>query len=665
MEDDSIYNAIIASLIIGIIVVIITLIVARPEPESFTELYINEHKLLPKYVEDNKEYPFSFTIANHENQNKLYNYSIATNLYSINYGCEASRLYFEEKESEIYKTFIKGNYETPTRKSETKDPALLIKNNKYEASFNYKTRAGAGQIVIIFKDQNNIEKYAIAVSEESNNAFFMEFKEDKIHVRKKSIELETRKQHNIRISADQGKIKLYIDKNYIFQQETGSPSGYLSFETTNTYADITGFTLTKDNTKLTPGISFSGMDYQTEIFTVKKDIGKDNYKLYKAYLEKQASTAKAVTKEYTSEETLNLSSYSVDSVFRITKGSTASVGIKGTFELIYNQDEKKAVLAWYTPQGMKVTSKRIKPSKNWQKVTVDINNNKAYIYLNYNLIREIDNIMDYEYKKPFMKTYNSEIILRQFNIKNNIEPFSINYKAKTPIEQNITYEDIPTTALIQLANSMLYNSSNLEQKEIFEGLFEKQKTTWKNYRVTSSYIDPQRNSSVSFYFGEIDKPFYNLKIDDKNNLISISYEKDKKPQNIEKQGLLMDTLAHKVSIDVSNNVSINIDGMNVFSEEVDKSTDGVLLLDYPENIIFAELQIENKDTDEIKVLRTKEIECKPIPLKEYTKTDTILIEDKEQEVINSSRTFKGDFDLAKIQVNLNEAQEIHFWVSKI
>jgi len=72
MEDDSLYNAIIISLVIGIIIVIATLIFLRPEPEYFTELYYTNHTELPKYIEANKLHIFDITIHNHEEKNTTY-----------------------------------------------------------------------------------------------------------------------------------------------------------------------------------------------------------------------------------------------------------------------------------------------------------------------------------------------------------------------------------------------------------------------------------------------------------------------------------------------------------------------------------------------------------------------------------------------------------------
>jgi hypothetical protein len=71
-EDDSLYNAMIIALIIGIIIVIATLIFMRPPPEYFSELYYTNHTMLPRFVTPGLEQAFDFTIANHENGTRTY-----------------------------------------------------------------------------------------------------------------------------------------------------------------------------------------------------------------------------------------------------------------------------------------------------------------------------------------------------------------------------------------------------------------------------------------------------------------------------------------------------------------------------------------------------------------------------------------------------------------
>ncbi|MFH1510244.1 MAG: carbohydrate-binding domain-containing protein [Candidatus Woesearchaeota archaeon] len=84
MEDDSLYNAIIVALVIGIAVVIVTLVVARPPEEYFTELYYTNHTLLQKYIHTNTTYWYSVTIASHENSTFYYYALVSSKVYLKN-----------------------------------------------------------------------------------------------------------------------------------------------------------------------------------------------------------------------------------------------------------------------------------------------------------------------------------------------------------------------------------------------------------------------------------------------------------------------------------------------------------------------------------------------------------------------------------------------------
>lgn len=46
------------------------------KPETFTELYFENHTQLPTKIEKGKEYSFSFTIHNLENQDMVYPYTV-------------------------------------------------------------------------------------------------------------------------------------------------------------------------------------------------------------------------------------------------------------------------------------------------------------------------------------------------------------------------------------------------------------------------------------------------------------------------------------------------------------------------------------------------------------------------------------------------------------
>lgn len=72
MEDDALYNCIIVALLIGIAVVIVTLVVATPPEEYFTELYYTNQSILQKYVQPNRTYSYSVSVASHEKHTVYY-----------------------------------------------------------------------------------------------------------------------------------------------------------------------------------------------------------------------------------------------------------------------------------------------------------------------------------------------------------------------------------------------------------------------------------------------------------------------------------------------------------------------------------------------------------------------------------------------------------------
>ena len=139
--DDPLYTAMIWALSIGIVVVIATLLLTRPAPESFTELYFNNHTMLPEYISLNVSYPYSFTIHNLENANTTYNYTVSTEYYDMDYSCEKPELYLEQSNS--------------SRISTTNDPTLYIKESQYNISFNYEIKDGDARIAFRLLDINN------------------------------------------------------------------------------------------------------------------------------------------------------------------------------------------------------------------------------------------------------------------------------------------------------------------------------------------------------------------------------------------------------------------------------------------------------------------------------------------------------------------------------
>jgi len=136
MEDDSIYNAIIISLIIGIIIVIATLIIARPEKETFTELYFENHENLPKYSNPDNYYSFKFTIHNVENKDFNYTYRISAFQDDKEQIIEENTILIKNNEKETIEKTIKVDVKDKAKIQVTltdldQEIHFFVKSNKY------------------------------------------------------------------------------------------------------------------------------------------------------------------------------------------------------------------------------------------------------------------------------------------------------------------------------------------------------------------------------------------------------------------------------------------------------------------------------------------------------------------------------------------------------
>ena len=112
MEEDQLYNSLIISLIIGIIIVLVTLILFKPEKENFTQLYFNDHQSLPEYSQNS--YNLSFTIDNHENQDYNYTYVITSIENNNKIVLDKEIIYIKDKENISITKNLKFNVDNIT-----------------------------------------------------------------------------------------------------------------------------------------------------------------------------------------------------------------------------------------------------------------------------------------------------------------------------------------------------------------------------------------------------------------------------------------------------------------------------------------------------------------------------------------------------------------------
>jgi len=77
-------TAIMISLIVGIVIVPIILIATQQRPEYFTELYFADHEAIPKFIEENQDYQYTFTIHNQEQKDMSYRFTVTIEKFSEN-----------------------------------------------------------------------------------------------------------------------------------------------------------------------------------------------------------------------------------------------------------------------------------------------------------------------------------------------------------------------------------------------------------------------------------------------------------------------------------------------------------------------------------------------------------------------------------------------------
>lgn len=200
-EEDSLYNALIVSLIIGIIITIIVLVITFEKPEPFTEIYYENPDSLPNKVRLNQNYSYSFTVHSLENSTKDYVYTSVLelfNLYDITettYSCLTKyrdKIRLEWKSGEMIKnsTYDLIRYQNssiPNMYTESVEQLQLeyINWTDYNIKFNYASTDGVGQTVVLFTDRVDRPRYAIILSEITDEVLFVMFQLDRLEISSK------------------------------------------------------------------------------------------------------------------------------------------------------------------------------------------------------------------------------------------------------------------------------------------------------------------------------------------------------------------------------------------------------------------------------------------------------------------------------------------------
>ncbi|MFP4112319.1 MAG: hypothetical protein ACLFUO_04940 [Candidatus Woesearchaeota archaeon] len=250
------YNSMIISLILGIIIVITTLFLARPEPESFTELYINDFQNLPKFLSQNQNTNFSVTIHNLENNNFTYNYSLRKELYKVNY-CNEPTLYMTDNKTKTYHL----------------DPGQIIKEDYYELEFSYSPKTKDPVIRILFSDI-----YEIEIDERQNKTRIIKLNPlpKNPEITETEYEFMDFTNKNIMIIYDNPTLQLYINNELISETSIANATkGYFDFAQENGLSTFYNVK-TRQNNKITDyRIINSDVEYERK--TIREDENKYSF----------------------------------------------------------------------------------------------------------------------------------------------------------------------------------------------------------------------------------------------------------------------------------------------------------------------------------------------------------------------------------------------------
>ncbi|MGV8086561.1 MAG: hypothetical protein ACP5N1_02935 [Candidatus Woesearchaeota archaeon] len=616
--DDELYTAMIWALSIGIVIVIVTLFLTRPGPESFSELYFNDHTNLPEYINLNTEYNYSFSIHNLENKNITYNYTITTQYYDLDYTCEKPEIYLELINS--------------TRITETNDPALYIKEYVYTVRFNYELKYGNN---ISFKliDINNNPRYSININNDklyyTANNYTQQFNLNKSNNNIHRFSMRVTPLLTL-ITLDSQTFNLTNNISY--------SNGFIQLETIDTYAEFSNFQITRGTINEPVTIRFSDAKY------TKYKLAKDN-------------------NSYVSNDSINLTNYTIKTVF--IAYSTLDLYLKN--DMIISYDKNSSILS--VNNSNSISNYSINTTKSNNIITTNIANNTLELYYNDEYITTINTTTN----NILPKIEYTNLTISDLYIKSNDAPITISYDIE-PI--------IPTQKSILTVNSLLSFKENISEvetiptvnnitaglttteKDTFMEYYNQEKINYTNYRTTIAYTDKSRKNVFNIALSDLNGTIYSLTLDNTNRTATLIYTSNNTTIIVESP--IVSSVTNRIILNINNNnLNITHNSRQIFNIKADKLSDGIILFDY-RNIVLSLAQIQDLLTSKVITLRKQaNVACDPILTNEYVYTNTLDLLDTQIATIKEKTFFNQTFDIAKVQVNINDDQEIHYWVKLI
>lgn len=616
------YNTLIWTLCFGILIVIITLLLMQPEPESFTELYFLDHQLLPKYVIEGQKYNYTFVISNLENRDKEYYYNITTELYNIDYSCEKSELWLEL--SNDSKTYV----------SETDDPALLIKSEEYAINTNYDLRSGK-KLIFRFKNIYGTDKYSLTIDHDKSEAELLG----------KTIKLNAGVKHKLQLIVNKKNMTAIIDnKTLVVETPKDYTTGFPYIE--SELIDYSGFTITRNQRKQTVTIRYADAKLLEPTLTLSKK-SPDPTKFNKT------------GKSYTGNNTINMTKFTLSALVRTSGDSHATLGLSD---------------ALIIDIGKKATINNIEyniTKKATNEVIINYKDSTAEIIINE--IPLINITASLEKTTPFIDVYENSAVT-SLSLKAYDTPTSVTYRF--PDQRAVSYSGIYTISNIEGLQKQSKDqendteaqagnkTGNISTTETVKSLINRESINWTNYILRTSYLEGTKNSTFKVSFNDYNKKIYSLTLNGINDTYNITYWEN----NTEKRqtGTVQLYSTNRLTIEGSNGIlRIQVNSQTIYEKKVQYYTGGMPLFEYPGSTMLS-AQIEDRNSNKIKVFKKEiTIECAPMILKTFTFRNIHSLANDRSAVFRGYVDFNDDFDIAKVQVSLDNGQEIHFWTRRI
>lgn len=678
-EDESLYKAIIIALVIGIVIVIATLLLTKSNPETFTELYFNNHKELPNFVQENKSYDYSFVISNHEGKDVEYNYTISETLINLDYSCEDTVLYLSKQNESKYKEYVKGDYKIDTWATETKDPLLYINEENYSIKLSYQIKSGAGQIVIGLKGLDGKDNYVLIINEKEKKAHFLTANQD--------IEIDINESdalsRRVSIQSRDGTLIIELDSQTLVELSNvkGYSKGFLYLEMTQTYAKLWTPIIERGDLKQVINLQFGGIQFVTVPLEVTQTL-QQKILFYQAPSNTANSeqNTESQNDEFPDNETIlnetrksyfyyvgnpfNMTRYTMESVFRLVNGEQFSMGVQDKFALGFFPLDYKVLFTYLNEEGENKTLNLSLPNRmrGWHSIMFDVNDNVIKVYFDSKLSAVVNDSKYGETPIPFLRTDDKRAVVQSFYAESNIEPLKYNYNIPKSGTQKRRYTRIYDPRLITRPDQPEDERTPVDDELTY--VYESNRIDWDNYSANIIYVDNERKNSMLITFNDLDSVIYSLFLDD--NQANFTYWKDKRKITELKNISLNTSYTHRVEFDVEeNNITVRVDFEKLWELEIDKTSGGLLLLNNSENVSVKNTNIENRDSNEVRVYQKPDPKCKPLSTNTSSRTSSVYIKNEDLLKIEESFNFKKDFDIGIIEIGINEEQKIRFLVTKI